>query len=95
MSEPVRLTMHEILIDFEKLVRSEEHLSVLIDLEKASNEDIDKFYNDLFEMTKKYVPNYRKFFSEDIEKSNYENALKLFKMLYENFTEISDKLLEE
>lgn len=95
MEEPVRLTMHEILIDFEKLVRSEEHLSVLIDYEKATDEDIGKFYNDLLEMTKKYVPNYRKFFSRDIEDASYDNALKLFKMLYENFTEISDKLLEE
>ena len=41
--------------------------------------------------------------SQYIKKENWpfvtaktgENALKLFKMLYENFTEISDKLLEE
>ena len=92
MAEAIKLTIHEIIRDFESLIRSEEHLSVLIDHELANDEEIAQFHNNILEIAKKYIPNYKEFAGDDVDEINYENSLKLFKMLYENFTEIMVQL---
>ena len=89
----IKLTIQEIVDDFEKLIRYDEHLEVLFDNEKADKLEIEKFYNNIVEMIEKYIPNYKKHVEGDISEVNYENALKLYKMLYENFKEIFYKLV--
>ena len=89
----IKLTIQEIVNDFERLIRYDERLEVLFDNEKADKKEIEKFYIDMVEMIGKYIPNYKNHVGGDISEANYENALKMYKMLYENFKEIFYKLI--
>ena len=96
MAVKIKLSIQEIIEDFEKLVRYDERLEVYFENQKASDEDIKKFLNEVEGMTSKYIPTYREhmppeFFSEDI--SDYDRALELYKRLYENFREIFYQLI--
>ena len=93
MSVKIRLTIQEIVEDFEKLVRYDEHLDVLFDSKKADDAKIDEFYKFLTEMMEKYLPNYEKKIDFDVEEVNFENALKLYEKLYENFKEMFYQLV--
>lgn len=89
----IKLTIQEIVNDFERLIRYDERLEVLFDNEKADKKEIEKFYIDMVEMIGKYIPNFKNHVDGDISEANYENALKMYKMLYENFKEIFYKLI--
>lgn len=89
----IKLTIQEIVNDFERLIRYDERLEVLFDNEKVDKKEIEKFYIDMVEMIGKYIPNYKNHVAGDISGANYENALKMYKMLYENFKEIFYKLI--
>ena len=92
----IKLTIQEIIEDFEKLVRCDEKLGVMFDFEKADDEDIEKFFKNMEKLARKYLPNYednisRKYFSDEI--SLYDKALMLYNILYENFREIFYQLI--
>lgn len=97
MSEKkIRLSIQEILADFELLIKYDERLNTLFDNNAATDEDIEEFHNNLEEMISKYLPNYKEkispeYFSDDI--STYEKSLMLYKPLYENFKEIFYQLV--
>ena len=93
MEKTIELSIQEIVSDFEKLVRYDERLDALFDSKKANDEKIEEFYNFTLEMTEKYIPNYEKHIEGSIDEVNYDNALKLYGMLYENFREIFYKLI--
>ena len=93
MEKTITLTIQEIVSDFEKLVRYDERLDALFDSKKANDEKIDEFYNFTLEMTQKYLPDYEKNIDGNIDEVNYDNALKLYEVLYENFREIFYKLI--
>jgi hypothetical protein len=97
MSEkPIKLTIQEIVKDFETLVRYDEYLDLKFDLKKANDKDIEKFYSEMLRITEKYIPTYEKFLPEEyhMDKSTaYDKALILYKMLYENFLEIFSGLV--
>ena len=91
----IKLTIQEIIEDFESLVRYDERLDVNFDFGKADQAMVRKFYADMVTMTRKYIPNYEakvdpEYFSEP---SSYERGLMLYKMLYENFREIFCSLI--
>ena len=88
MEKAIKLSIQEIVNDFEKLVRYDEQLDVLFNHKKANDEKIAEFNNFVAEMTLKYIPNYRKHVDGNVDEVSYNNALKLYKMLYENFKEI-------
>ena len=44
-------------------------------------------------MIEKYLPNYEKSIEDNVDEVNYDNALKLYGMLYENFKEIFYQLV--
>ena len=96
MSNKIKLTIQEIVDDFEQLVRYDERLDVFFDNKMATDEDIDELHNNLEMMISKYLPNYKEkvsseYFSDNI--SSYEKALILYKPLYENFKEIFYQLI--
>lgn len=96
MSLKIKLSIGEIVRDFEKIVRYDERLDVLFDNKMASDEDINEFHKIIEEMTLKYIPTYKEkisseYFSEGI--STYDRALMLYKILYENFKEIFYQLV--
>ena len=94
MSEkPIKLTIQEIVRDFETLVRYDERLDLKFDLKKANDKDIEKFYSEMLRITEKYIPNYQNHIDGSVDEVNYDNALKLYEMLYENFKEIFYKLI--
>ena len=93
MEKTIKVTIQEIVSDFEKLVRYDERLDVLFDSKKANDEKIEEFYNFTLEMTEKYISDYEKHIDGNIDEVNYDNALKLYEMLYENFREIFYKLI--
>lgn len=91
----IKLTIQEIVCDFESLLRHDERLVVHFDLEKADEDMIARFHDEMKAMAEKYIPNYEEQISEDYftEKSDYGRALILYGMLYENFKEIFNKLI--
>lgn len=96
MGIKIRLTIQEIVDDFEKLVRCDEKLGVKFDFEEAEDGDIEKFHRNMEMLAEKYIPNYRdkispEYFSKDA--SCYDRALMLYNMLYENFREMFYKLV--
>ena len=94
MSEKtIKLTIQEIVRDFETLVRYDECLNLKFDLKRANDDDIEKFHSEMLKMTEKYIPNYERHVDGSVDEANYDNALKLYEMLYENFREIFYKLI--
>lgn len=93
MSYVIKLTIQEIIDDFEKLVRYDERLEVCFENQKASDEDIKKFHRFVEEMISKYIPNYKEKTSFSDELSDYEKALELFKILYNNFRKMFSELV--
>lgn len=94
MTKKIQLTINEIVSDFEKINRYDERLGVLFSLEKCDEDEIHKFFNFTEKMIEKYIPNYPKHLSEDYENGDeYQKALILYGMLYENFREIFGKLI--
>ena len=86
MSDVIKLTIQEIVDDFEKLIRYDEHLDVLFDFKKAD------------EMCEKYLPDYKSLLEERFQQTeddgSYESTLNMYQLLYANFKEIFYKLLE-
>lgn len=89
----IKLTIQEIVDDFEKLIRYDEHLEAMFDNQKADDGEIERFYTTVVQMIEKYIPNYERHVDGDVSDISYENALKLYGMLYENFKEIFYKLV--
>lgn len=96
MSKKIKLTIQEIICDFEKMVRHHERLDVHFDLERADEDEIDAFYDDMVALMEKYLPNYEKhvpdeYFSNDAQ--TFDRALILYGELYQNFREMFYKLV--
>ena len=96
MTVKIKLSIQEILVDFERLVRWDERLEVYFENQSANDDDIEKFFKFVEEMILKYLPSYKEhmppeFFSKDT--SDYDKALELYKPLYENFKEIFYQLI--
>ena len=92
----IKLTIQEIVTDFERLIRHDESLVAHFDFEKADESKIAKFHDEMVAMSEKYIPNYERhlggeYFSGEL--STYEKALELYSMLYENFREIFYQLI--
>lgn len=92
----IKLTIQEIVNDYECLVRYDERLDVHFDFKKATDETIDDFYHGMVRLIEKYIPNYRKHLPKEFysdESSRYDQALILYNMLYGNFKEIFYQLI--
>ena len=87
----IKLTIQEIVNDFEKLLRLDEELNVKLDFRECSKEDIDRFHDGVVVIAVKYIPNYMDHMPET--DTRYDCALELYKMVYGNFREIFFKLV--
>lgn len=93
MGEVIRLSIQEIICDFEKLVRYDEKLGVYFDFKRARDEDISDFYRKIEELGCKYLPKiYEEFLAEGGD-NKYDSALALYKVLYANFVEMFTQLV--
>lgn len=91
MIKTIKLTIQEIVLDYEQVIRIEEHVSTLEDIDRLSDEDCRDFKNDMQTMVEKYIPNYKRFVPVTYfldETSDMKKAEILSDMLSENFKEI-------
>lgn len=96
MTKTIKLTIQEIVLDYEQMIRCEEHITTLEDIDQLSDDDLNDFKNDMQKMIEKYIPNYKRFvpvtyFSD--ETSDKSKAGILSDMLQENFREIFYQLV--
>lgn len=96
MTKTIKLTIQEIVLDYEQMIRCEEHITTLEDIDQLSDDDLKDFKNDMQKMIEKYIPNYKRFvpvtyFSD--ETSDKNKAVILSDMLQENFKEIFYQLV--
>ncbi len=93
METVIKLSIQEIIYDFEKLVRYDEKLGIYFDFKRAQDEDISDFYKKIEELGCKYLPrNYDDILAEG-GNDEYDRALALYKALYSNFVEMFTQLV--
>ena len=97
MAKKIKLTIEEIVKDFEALIRHDERLNTILDMKKFSEEDIEDFHLEMIALMEKYLPTYREkvsreYFSEDATTLN--KAMILYDDLHENFRHIFCQLFQ-
>lgn len=93
MGDVIRLSIQEIVRDFEELVRHDERLDTYFDFKKAKEKDISNFSKRMEELAVKYIPKSVDRIKAESGDDEYERGLALYKTLYGNFLEIFEKLL--
>ena len=97
MTKKIKLTIQEIVCDFERMIRHHERLDVHFDFEKADEKEIDEFHAEMLGLMEKYLPDYEKHVPEDYlkeETPTFDKALILYGELYRNFKEIFFQLVQ-
>lgn len=94
--QKIRLTIQEIVNDYEGLVRYDEKMENLFDGNMADDAAVSDFFNYVEGLTEKYLPTYKRhvpkeYFSKGT--SEYDKSLILYNMVYENFKEIFYQLV--
>ena len=97
MSKAIKLTIQEIVADYEMMIRHHERLDTQFDFERAEDRDIERFHEEMVELIEKYLPTYEKhipkrYFLENAD--TFEKALMLYGELYENFKQIFYQLCD-
>lgn len=96
MTKKIKLTIQEIVLDYEQMIRIEEHISTLEDIDQLSGDDLKDYKKDMQKMIEKYIPNYKRFVPVSYfldETSDKSKAGILSDMLQENFREIFYQLV--
>ena len=96
MSEKIKLTIQEIVCDFEKMIRHHERLDVHFDFEKADEDEISQFHDEMLGLMEKYLPSYEKHVPKEYlmdETPLFDKALILYGELYNNFREMFYQLV--
>lgn len=96
MDTEIQLSIQEIVLDYEALVRFEERIITLEEIDRLDEEDSEEFLEDIERMAAKYIPNYLeilpdRFYSPN--SSTKQKAMILSNMLQKNFKEIFYKLV--
>ena len=87
----IKLTIQEIVNDFESIIRFEEHITTLDEIDQLDDENSVEFLIDADMMIRKYIPNYESLPQiKDISSktSDKQKAMILSNLLQENFKEI-------
>ena len=97
MTKKIKLTIQEIVCDFERMIRHHERLDVHFDFEKADENEIDEFHDEMLGLMEKYLPGYEKHVPKDYlkdETPTFDKALILYGELYRNFKEMFYQLVQ-
>ena len=92
MDFTIKLSIQEIVEDFESMLRLDERLKSKLDLEECTEEDVCRYHDELTRLVKKYIPNYTKHMNVE-DDGSFEASLAIYGMLYENFKEIFYRLI--
>ena len=96
MSEKIKLTIQEIVCDFEKMIRHHERLDVHFDFENADEDEISQFHDEMLGLMEKYLPSYERHVPKEYlmdETPLFDKALILYGELYNNFREMFYQLV--
>lgn len=96
MSEKIKLTIQEIVCDFERMIRHHERLDVHFDFEKADEDEINQFHDEMLGLMEKYLPSYERHVPKEYlmdETPLFDKALILYGELYNNFREMFYQLV--
>ena len=96
MSEKIKLTIQEIVCDFEKMIRHHERLDVHFDFEKADEDEISQFHDEMLGLMEKYLPTYERHVPKEYlmdETPLFDKTLILYGELYNNFREMFYQLV--
>ena len=96
MDKKIKLTIQEIVHDFECLLRFEERILTLEDIDQLEDYDSAEFLSDVEAMIQKYLPTYRQHLEEEgwsDDDTDKQKAMLLSDILQRNFTEIFYQLV--
>ena len=91
MTKEIVVSIQEICNDFFRLGIEEGFLSGVFDDGSYDADYVESYYDTILQMTKKYIPTYKKHVDKDYFKEEtelHEKGLLLSQMLEENFKEI-------
>lgn len=92
--QTIRLSIQEIVNDFEKITREDERMEMLATYEIIETDDYLNFYNIMKELCKKYIPNYKHLVPTTYEtQDKIEKGITLYNILCKNFKEMFFKLI--
>ena len=96
MSNSIKLSIQQIVFDFESLIRAQEKVNTLKMTGSLYESDCIEYKNSMVDMAERYLPNYMqhihsRFFSDETDE--LEKAGILATVLYENFKEIFYQLI--
>lgn len=92
----IRLSIQEIVEDFENMVRIDERIGLLGELGKLEISDCSDYHKEMESIAEKYMPKYSELVSSDYfsdDASSLAKGSMLYDMLHENFREIFYKLV--
>lgn len=96
MAVKIRLEIHEIVHDFERVVGYEEMIRTFDDLGRLTDRDSAHFLKDMEKMTEKYLPSYRNHLEEEgwsDDDTDKMKAMILSDLLKRNFRHIFASLV--
>ena len=95
MTQTIRLSIQEILNDFENCVRSSERLNIKSELGYDNKEDEHEYLEYMIEICEKYIPNYKNFVPERyFQEDENEKGIILESIVYKNFKEMFYGLIQ-
>lgn len=92
----MKITIDELIKDFYRLADEEGYFSCLCEHEIINEEDERNYYENILEITEKYIPNYKNFMGSQFfcEETTYEEKGQMLSSLcMENFREIFNGLV--
>lgn len=92
--QTIKLSIQEIVNDFEKITREDERMGMLASYELIETDDYNNFYKVMKELCKKYIPNYQNLVPSSYKNQNKtEQGITLYNILCKNFKEIIFQLI--
>ena len=92
MTIRIKLTIQEIVVDYEIMTREDERMTMLEEMGRLDDVDGVNFKNEMERIAEKYIPNYLDKVSKRYsspETSSREKGTILYNILEKNFKEIS------
>ena len=91
MTMTIRLTIQEIVVDYEIMTREDERITMLEEMDKLNDADGVYYKNEMERIAEKYIPNYLDKVPDNyssVSTSSKEKGTILYNILEKNFREI-------
>ena len=91
MTKTIRLSIQEIVVDYEIMTREDERITMLEEMGRLNDDDGVNYKNEMERIAVKYIPNYMEHVPSEYsssETSSKEKGTILYNILEKNFKEI-------